>query len=97
MRIIAKKQLREFWLAHADSEQSLKSWYSIAAKADWAAPQEIKNNFPKASVIGDNRVVFDIVGGSYRLVVKFNYSYRIGYIRFIGTHSECDAVDVEKV
>ena len=97
MRIIAKKKLREFWQAHADSEQALKSWHSIAVKADWATPQEIKNHFPKVSVIGDNRAVFDIVGGSYRLVVKFNYPYRIGYIRFIGTHTEYDAIDSEEV
>lgn len=97
MRIIAKKRLRDFWQKHADSEQALKSWHIIAANADWAKPQGVKRHFPKASIIGDNRVVFDIVGGSYRLVVKFNYAYRIGYIRFIGTHKEYDAIDSERI
>ncbi|MBL4573850.1 MAG: type II toxin-antitoxin system HigB family toxin [Gammaproteobacteria bacterium] len=97
MRINAKKRLRDFWEKHADSEQALKSWHIIAVKADWATPQDVKRHFPKASIIGDNRVVFDIVGGSYRLVVKFNYAYRIGYIRFIGTHKEYDGTYLERI
>jgi len=97
MRIVAKKRLREFWQKHADSEQALKSWHIIAVNADWATPQDVKRQFPKASIIGDNRVVFDIVGGSYRLVVKFNYAYRIGYIRFIGTHREYEEINSARI
>lgn len=97
MRIIAKKKLKAFWLKHPDSEQALKSWHAIASRADWASPQQLKNHFPKASIIGDNRAVFDIVGGSYRLIVKFNYPYRIGYVRFIGKHSEYDSIDSERI
>jgi len=97
MRIIAKKKLRDFWRRHVDCEQALRSWHVIAASADWAKPQDVKRQFPKASVIADNRVVFDIVGGSYRLIVKFNYAYRIGYVRFVGTHTEYDLIDAEKI
>ena len=97
MRIVAKKRLREFWQKHADSEQALKSWHIIAVNADWATPQDVKRQFPKASIIGDNRVVFDIVGGSYRLVVKFNYAYRIGYICFIGTHREYEEINSARI
>lgn len=97
MRIIDRKKLKAFWLKHPDSEQAIKSWHAIAARADWASPQQIKNHFSKASIIGDNRAVFDIVGGSYRLIVKFNYPYRIGYVRFIGTHAEYDSIDSERI
>ena len=97
MRIIAKKKLRDFWQKHADSEQALKSWHIIALNADWATPQSVKSHFPRASIIGDNRVIFDIVGGSYRLVVKFNYAYGIGYIRFVGTHKEYDGINSERI
>lgn len=90
MRIIASRTIREFWedAAYGDSEQPLKSWYAIARRADWATPQDIKSQFRNASIIGDSRVVFNIAGNKYRLIVKFNYPYRIGYIRFVGTHRE---------
>jgi len=66
-------------------------------KADWGSPQELKQTFPKASIVANNRVVFNIVGGNYRLVVKFAYKTRIGYIRFIGTHKEYDLVKVSEI
>ncbi|MEX0964342.1 MAG: type II toxin-antitoxin system HigB family toxin [Pseudohongiellaceae bacterium] len=97
MRIIAKKKLRDFWVVHPDSEQALKSWYAIAVGAEWDSPQDIKNHFSKVSILSDNRAVFDIVGGSYRLIVKFNYAYRIGYVRFIGTHNDYDSTDAETI
>ena len=99
MRIIARRTIREFWedATYDDNEQPLKSWYVIAKSADWASPQDVKDQFGNASFIGGNRVVFNIAGNKYRLIVKFNYHYRIGYIRFIGTHAQYDAVDVETV
>jgi mRNA interferase HigB len=99
LRIIALGTLREFWLqpAYRDSEQPLKSWYALAKYADWDSPQAIKDQLATASFIGSNRVVFNIAGNKYRLVVKFNYPYRIGYIRFIGTHAQYDEIDVESV
>ena len=83
MRIIAKKTLREFWEAHADCEQQLKS-----CRTEWKNPNEIKQEYPSASILNDNRVVFNIKGNSYRLIVKINYEYQMVWIRFIGTHSE---------
>ena len=99
LRIIAVKTIRAFWQrsAYRDSEQPLKSWYEIARRADWTRPQDVKALFRNASVIGDNRVVFNIAGNKYRLVVKFNYPYRIGYIRFVGTHADYDGIDAETI
>lgn len=97
MRIIAKKTLRDYWATHANCRKELEEWYGIASKAEWGSPHDVKKTFPKASIVANNRVVFNIVGGNFRLVVKFAYRMKIGYIRFIGNHKEYDKVDVEKV
>lgn len=97
MRIISRKALRDFWLAHPRTEQPLKAWYAEASKADWAAPTAVKAQYRNASIIRGNRVVFNIKGNDYRLVVKMNYPYRVAYIRFVGTHSQYDDVDVETI
>ena len=97
MRIVARGTLRDFWQSNADAEQPLKAWFREAASADWGTPQEVKNRYGNASVVGNNRVVFNIAGNKYRLVVKFNYAHRVGYIRFIGTHADYDEVDAENI
>ncbi len=99
MRIIALRTIRSFWevARFRDSEQPLKSWYAIARRADWNAPQDVKEQFGNASIIGNNRVVFNIAGNKYRLIVQFNYPYRVGYVRFIGTHAQYDLVNAETV
>ena len=97
MRVIAKRTLRNFWTKHKDCEQQLKSWYKEAEDAIWKGPNEIKIDYPTASFLTDNRVVFNIKGNKYRLVVKINYSYKIVWIRFVGTHSEYDKVDATKM
>ena len=97
MRVIAKKTLRDFWENHADCEQQLKSWYQEAEKATWQNPNEIKIDYPSASVIGDNRIVFNIKGNNYRLIVKINYDYQMAWIRFVGTHAEYDKIDATKI
>ena len=99
MLIIARRTIKAFWEVadYCDSEQPLKSWFAIAKRADWAAPQDIENQFGSASIIGGQRVIFNIAGNKYRLVVKFNYPYRIGYIRFIGTHRQYDMIDAESI
>jgi mRNA interferase HigB len=94
MRIIAKSTLRDYWEKHVNCRKELENWHSIASKAEWRSPRDIKAIFPKASIVGNNRVVFDIAGGNYRLVVKFAYRLQVGYIRFIGTHQEYDKIDV---
>jgi mRNA interferase HigB len=97
VRIIARRTLREFWARHADAEQSLRAWYDDAKRARWRSPAAIKQTYANASIVGDNPVVFNIKGNSYRLVVAINYPYGVCYIRFIGTHAEYDRVDVASV
>ena len=97
MRIISKKPLREFWERHADVEESLLAWYREVEKEDWDGPAKVKAKYPSASILGDNRVVFNIRGNAYRLVVKINYPARIVYVRFVGTHAQYDRVNVGEV
>jgi len=97
MRVIAKRTLREFWQRHPDARGPLQAWFAEARAADWAKPQDIKDRFARASFVSGNRVVFDMGGNKYRLVVKVNYAYRVVYIRFVGTHSEYDRIDAERV
>ena len=97
MRIIAKKALREFWLRHPNAEEPLLAWYREVEQEDWDTPAKVKAKYRSASIVGDNRVVFNIKGNDFRLVVRINYAYRVVYIRFVGTHAEYDRIDVEEV
>lgn len=97
MRIIARKTLRVFWERNPDAEEPLRSWYREVGKEDWDTPAKVKRRYGTARIVGGNRVVFNIKGNDYRLVVKINYAYRIVYVRFVGTHKEYDAVDVKDV
>ena len=97
MRVIAKKILREFWEKHSDCEQQLKSWYQEASNAEWKSPNEIKSEYPSASILSNNRIVFNIKGNNYRLIIKINYDYRIVWIRFIGNHSEYDRINANEI
>jgi len=97
VRIIARRTLREFWERHADAEQPLRAWFHDARGARWRAPADIKRVYANASIVGKNRVVFNIKGNRYRLVVAINYSYQICYIRFIGSHAAYDRIDVARV
>ena len=97
MRIISEKKLREFWERHADVKEPLLAWYREVEKEDWNTPVRMKEKYPNASILGGNRVVFNIKGNKYRLVVKINYPGRIVYIRFVGTHAEYDRVNVREV
>ena len=75
----------------------LEAWHQEVARADWASPSDVKAHFRSASVLQDNRVVFNIAGNKYRLVVKINYPFRIVYVRFIGTHKDYDRINVGTV
>lgn len=97
MRVIAKKILREFWDKYTDSEQQLKTWYKEASNAKWSSPNDIKREYAKASIIGDSRVVFNICGNKYRLIVRINYERQWVFIRFIGTYKEYDNIDAKNV
>lgn len=97
LRIIAKKILRDFWTKHSDCEQQLKAWYQEADKGTWKTLNELKVDYPNASILDSNRVCFNIKGNNYRLIVKINFSYQMMWIRFIGTHSEYDKIDANKI
>jgi mRNA interferase HigB len=97
MRVIAKSTLQAFWCRHPDAEGSLLAWYREVEKEDWDSLTKVKMRYRDASIVGNNRVVFNIRGNSYRLVVRVNYKYRIVYVRFVGTHVEYDKIKVEEV
>jgi mRNA interferase HigB len=97
VRIIARRTLREFWEKHADAEQPLRAWYHDVRQADWQSPADVKRVYANASIVGDDRVVFNIGGNKYRLVVAVNYRYHMCYVRFIGTHKAYDRIDVATV
>jgi mRNA interferase HigB len=97
VRVIANKILRDFWERQTDAEEMLKTWYKEASNAKWATPNDIKSGYPKASILKNSRVVFNICGNKYRLVVRINYFRKWVFIRFIGTHEEYDTIDADKI
>jgi len=97
MRVISLKTLKLFWERHPDAEKPLRAWYAEAKKAQWQSPRDIKAEYRTASILGNNRVVFNIKGNTYRLVVAVRYEFQIAYIRFIGTHAEYDKIDAEEI
>jgi mRNA interferase HigB len=100
MRVIAKSTLVAFWQenpGHQDAREPALAWYRHVLKADWASPAEVKRDIGHASVLQGGRVVFNIAGNKYRLVVWFNYAYRVAYIRFFGTHADYDRIDAQTV
>lgn len=97
MRVIAVSTLRAFWERHPDAEQPLKAWYEEATNAIWMQPSDIKEQYRSASVLKNRRVVFNIKGNDYRLIVAIAYKLQIVYVKFVGTHKEYDIVDAETV
>lgn len=97
MRVISKKILREFWEKHNDCEQQLKAWYREAENATWKNSNEIKSDYPSASILKNNRICFDIKGNKYRLIVRINYDYQMAWIRFVGTHRDYDKIDANTI
>jgi len=96
-RIIAKSTLREFWEKRRDVEDYLKTWYQAAKTSNWKSPRDVKRFYGSASILRNNRAVFNIKGNQYRLVVKFNYERQWAFIRFIGTHSDYDRINAETI
>lgn len=97
MRVIAVSTLRSFWQRHPDAEQPLKAWYDEAVAATWTQPADIKAHYRSASVLKNRRVVFNIKGNEYRLIVAIAYKLQIVYVKFVGTHKEYDAVDAQTI
>jgi len=99
MRVIARSTLKKFYETpnYGDSQDPLEAWYYEAKKASWNSPANIKEKYGSASILKDKRVVFNICGNKYRLVVSINYGAQIIYIKFIGTHKDYDNISVEEI
>ena len=97
MRIIARPTLIAFSERFPDAKSQLDVWWAEAKRAQWETPAEIKEQYRSASILKGGRVVFNICGNKYRLIVRFNYEKGIGFVRFLGTHSEYDQIDAENV
>ena len=97
MRVIALSTLRAFWVKHPDAEKPLRAWYALASRANWKTPADIKEAYRNASLTANNRVIFNVKGNDYRLVVAVRYDRGLMYVRFIGTHRQYDKLDVETI
>ena len=97
MRIFNKSAVEFYAKRYAPARDSLRAWYAESTQAAWSTPEHVKAQFPKASVVANNRVVFDIAGSRYRLIVSMNYKFQAAYIKFFGTHAEYDRVDASSV
>lgn len=96
MRVIARSTLEAFWKEHPDSEKALRAWYHEVSKANWMCPQDIKAHYRNASILKGRRVVFNIAGNKYRLVVEVVYQICVIYVKFVGSHEQYDKIDAEE-
>ena len=97
MHIISRKTLLLYWAKAPETEQPLKAWFAETEKALWKNPSEIKDKYRSASILKNNRVVFNICGNKYRLIVRINYSSKVVFIRFVGTYLEYDKINAEEI
>ncbi len=98
MQIVSRKTLKAFWDKHPQAERPLQKWIEVAARAKWLTPSDVKADFgPTVDFVADNRVIFDIAGNNYRLIVHVSYVYKAVIVKFIGTHSDYDRIDPETV
>jgi len=97
MRVISRATLRNFWQKHPDAEQPLRTWYADVKHSTWNKPSDIKVSYRSASFLQNNRVIFNIKGNNYRIVVVVQYKHGIVYIRFVGTHAEYDRIDANTI
>ena len=93
MHIVSIQALRTFWQKHPDAERPLRAWYALAEKASWRSPKEIKAVLGNVSFVGNHRVIFNVKGNDYRLIVIAEYHNGRLFIRFVGTHAEYDRID----
>jgi mRNA interferase HigB len=96
-RIVAKSTLRTYWEKHPETEQYLKTWYDMAMSSNWKTPNDVIKTYASASILKDNRIVFNIKGNAHRLITKFNFEKQWIFIRFVGTHAEYDKVDANNI
>jgi mRNA interferase HigB len=97
MNVISRTRLIEFWKKHPDSETPLRLWYITVRKAKWKSLKDLKDDYPRADYVGNNRVVFDIKGNRYRIIVLIFFQGQKAFIRFVGTHAEYDKIDTTSI
>lgn len=97
MRVIALRTLRESWQRHPQAEGPLRAWHAVANRAVWKTPADVKRDYPQASFLAGNRVVFNIKGNDFRLVAAIHYGRGLLYVRFVGTHAEYDRIDAATI
>ena len=97
MRVIARELLDDFAKRHADARGPLLAWLREVEQEDWDSPIKVRDRYPRASIVGKDRVVFRIKGNAYRLVARINYPHRVVVIRFVGTHAAYDRIDAKEV
>jgi mRNA interferase HigB len=97
MNVVARKTLQAFWMRHPKAKGPLTTWYRLARAAEWKTPQDVRDSFGSADFLGDNRVVFDVGGNNYRVVVRVSYRFKQVLVKFVGTHAEYDGIDAETI
>ncbi|MEW4925656.1 type II toxin-antitoxin system HigB family toxin [Algibacter sp. 2305UL17-15] len=97
MKIFSRGTLRDFWKKHGDCELQLKTWYRETETSNGSSINDLKSEYPSAIILKENRIVFNIKGNDYRLIVKFNFEYQLAWIRFIGTHAEYDKIIANEI
>lgn len=97
MRIVAKNTLKEFWETYTDSKIGLITWYEKMNNSEYDTPQKVITDFKGADYVGNERIVFNIAGNKYRLIVSFNYDFKTCWIKFVGTHKDYDKIDAKTV
>lgn len=93
MNIVTRRRLQAFWTLHPKAKAPLTAWYALARAAEWRGPQDIKDQFRSADFVTDNRVIFNIGGGTYRLVVRVSYRFKQVLVKFVGTHKDYGGID----
>ena len=97
MQIIAKRALKLFWAANPQAKVPLSAWHAMVSKAEWTGPADVKVMFGTADFVVDNRIIFNIGGNKFRLVVHVAYAYKRVLIKFVGTHADYDRIKAETV
>lgn len=97
MRVIAVKTLKNYVKTFPQVKQSVLSWYEEAEKAEWNSPNELKEQFNHASILSNKRVVFNIHGNAFRLIVDIEYRLKIVFIVWFGTHKQYDKIDAKEI
>lgn len=97
MNVVTRRALQDFWAKHPRAEAPLRAWYQLARAARWSGPQDIRDQFGSADFVGDNRVIFNIAGNHYRVVVRVSYLFKQVLVKFVGTHRDYDDIDPNTV